>query len=227
MQTTLTKRPPRTTRDRLVGLLVFVGSLGLSGSVVLTAMMWFHFEEVRRSEEDFQRKLARIEAGQLTELTLYDSTRTDQLLTHLQDNDSVESLMFDLTDVTDEGMKCVASFSRLRSLTIKSGRPGITNAGLAELSRNKSIESLDLCNTKVTDDGLAVLKDFENLKELTLYWEEWRSVRLTDAGVVHLKGLDKLETLSLHGGWASPAAVAKLKKSLPNCKITRTDVYKK
>ena len=40
-------------------------------------------------------------------------------------------------------------------------------------------------------------------------------------GLVHLKGLTRLETLTLGGTKITEAGVADLKKALPNCKISK------
>ena len=46
-----------------------------------------------------------------------------------------------------------------------------------------------------------------------------RGTQITDAGLVHLKGLTKLQTLGLIGTMVTETGVADLKKVLPNCKI--------
>ena len=43
--------------------------------------------------------------------------------------------------------------------------------------------------------------------------------QLTDAGLVHLKGLTKLKLLVVSGTRVTNRGVAELKKALPNCKI--------
>ena len=44
---------------------------------------------------------------------------------------------------------------------------------------------------------------------------------ITDAGLVHLKGLTNLQTLNFSGTKVTDAGVAQLKKALPNCKIEK------
>ena len=71
--------------------------------------------------------------------------------------------------------------------------------------------------SSVTDAELVHLKGLTNLKSLSLY-----KTQITDAGLVHLKGLTKLTSLNLsYCKQITDAAVSKLKKALPNCKITR------
>ena len=45
--------------------------------------------------------------------------------------------------------------------------------------------------------------------------------KITDAGLVHLKGLTNLPTLWLDDTLVSPAGVAELQKALPNCKTKK------
>ena len=45
--------------------------------------------------------------------------------------------------------------------------------------------------------------------------------RVTDAGLVHLKGLTKLESLELGLTKITRAGIAELKQVLPNCKIRK------
>jgi hypothetical protein len=51
------------------------------------------------------------------------------------------------------------------------------------------------------------------------YLETSRAI--TDAGLIHLRGLKNLKELDLNGSVVSDAGVAKLQQALPNCKITR------
>jgi hypothetical protein len=63
------------------------------------------------------------------------------------------------------------------------------------------------------------LKEIPRLRSLVLYYDPWRSPRLTDAGLKHLDELTNLKTLGVGGGWASEAAVHDLREALPNCTI--------
>jgi hypothetical protein len=44
---------------------------------------------------------------------------------------------------------------------------------------------------------------------------------ITDAGLVHLKGLTKLEGLYLRGTKTTPAGIMSFKEALPVCRISR------
>ena len=45
--------------------------------------------------------------------------------------------------------------------------------------------------------------------------------KITDAGLVHLKGMTNLQSLDLGGTKITDAGVADLKKALPNCEIEK------
>ena len=48
-----------------------------------------------------------------------------------------------------------------------------------------------------------------------------RLAQITDAGLVHLKGLTNLRTLYLYGTQITDADIADLKKALPNCRVRK------
>ena len=47
------------------------------------------------------------------------------------------------------------------------------------------------------------------------------AIEITDAGLVHLKGLANLQGLTLGGTQVTVAGVAELQKALPNCEISK------
>ena len=49
----------------------------------------------------------------------------------------------------------------------------------------------------------------------------WHLSKITDAGLVHLKGLTNLRLLSLKKTQITSAGIAELQKALPNCKIEK------
>ena len=86
----------------------------------------------------------------------------------------------------------------------------------AKIERNQQGEvvEVDLNGTQVTDAGLVHLKGMTKLKELGL-----EGTGVTDAGVMHLKGLTTLEELRLYYTRITGAGIAELGRALPNCKI--------
>ena len=61
-----------------------------------------------------------------------------------------------------------------------------------EGSPGKPVIDVDLGNSQVTDAGLVHLKGLPQLQSLCLY-----GTQVTDAGLVHLKGLTRLQSLNL------------------------------
>jgi len=67
---------------------------------------------------------------------------------------------------------------------------------------------------EILDAGLIHLKRLTNLRSLSL-----SGTQVIDAGVVHLKGLAALEDLRLYYTPITGAGVAELRKALSSCKI--------
>ena len=78
--------------------------------------------------------------------------------------------------------------------------------GKFEVDENKAIVMVDLRGTKATDAGLVHLKGLTKLEGLLL-----AGSKITDAGMAHLKGLTKLEGLDLKGTKVTDAGLAHLK----------------
>ena len=78
------------------------------------------------------------------------------------------------------------------------------------------LQELELARTAVTDAGLVHLKGLTNLQSLDLDF-----TKITDAGLVHLKGMTGLSMLLLQGTKVTDAGVADLQKALPDCKIPK------
>jgi hypothetical protein len=75
---------------------------------------------------------------------------------------------------------------------------------------------LHLEKTKITDKGLVHIKGLVNLEYLNLYGTE-----ITDAGLANLEGLKKLKSLYLWQTKVTDAGIEKLKKALPQTQIIR------
>ena len=89
----------------------------------------------------------------------------------------------------------------------------------AKIERNEQGEVVEVSlrlSTSITDAGLVHLKGLPNLQNLSLF-----GTKVTDAGLVHLKGLMELQELNLGDAKVTDAGVADLQKALPNCKITK------
>ena len=78
------------------------------------------------------------------------------------------------------------------------------------------LETLEFKSTKITDAGLPHLKNLPQLRSLSL-----ENTPLTDAGLVHLKALTQLQELSLKGTQVTDAAILEFQKLLPGAKVER------
>ena len=88
-------------------------------------------------------------------------------------------------------------------------------AGIEDLS---DAELADLLQELVEQPGagLVHLKGMTKLETLSLI-----GPKITDAGLVHLKGLTGLQSLYLSGTKVTETGIADLQKVLPNCKISK------
>ncbi len=116
--------------------------------------------------------------------------------------------------ITDAGLQHLAAITSLKKLNL--WRVQITDAGALALAPLVNLEWLNLDNTKLSDAGLPCLKDMNKLTFLHL-----GSTQITEAGapaLFHLKTLKDLKITRTALG-ASEAAVAELKKNLPDTLI--------
>ena len=107
-------------------------------------------------------------------------------------------------------------------------RPVSEREAIAALAKFGSISSgidvnynaveIDISSSRITDAGLVHLKELKKLESLRL-----TDTKITDAGLVHLKGLTKLRYLNLSDTQVTNAGVANLQKALPNCEILDAD----
>jgi len=83
-----------------------------------------------------------------------------------------------------------------------------------ENSPDKPVIGVDLEHTRVTDAGLEHLKGLTKLQTLDL-----QGTSVTDAGLEHLKGLVRLKELDLSRSKVTAEGVKRLRQRLPNCEI--------
>lgn len=100
------------------------------------------------------------------------------------------SLILFNVSVTDEELRHLAAFPKLKSLAL-SGK-GLTNDGLKQLVMLNELETLSLGGTSISDAGMKQLAKLRNMKRLEL-----AGAKLTGAGIRELAGLPKLRDLSL------------------------------
>ncbi len=87
---------------------------------------------------------------------------------------------------------------------------------LGRLPRLPRIRRLDLNGTRVTDAGIVPLRGLTKLQWLWL-----SDTAVSDAGLAHLKGLPRRELLVLRNAPVTDDGVAELQRALPALKIQR------
>ena len=114
-----------------------------------------------------------------------------------------------------------AGLPRLRYLHLSNAR--ITDRGLAVLGALEAIDGLSLQGNAFTDEGLAALKSATQLKQLILGLGE---SEITDAGLVHLRGLANLEVLGLQRTGVTDEGLIHLRglKNLKTLWVSNTQV---
>ena len=89
-----------------------------------------------------------------------------------------------------------------------------TDEGAALVGEHVSLEYLTLAGTRVTDAGLEHLVGLERLRELDL-----SETAITDAGIEALAELRGLQVLRVERTGVSEAGVRRLRAALPDCAI--------
>jgi len=76
---------------------------------------------------------------------------TDAGLARLRELDDLETLLIGGTKVTDEGLKNIESFSKLKKLSVF--RTEVSDASLKSLGKLASLEVLLIGESRVTEEG--------------------------------------------------------------------------
>jgi hypothetical protein len=177
--------------------------------------------EAKWNQQHLDDQIANVKSGRTKCITFYCSSGTDGLLAQLNKVPQVEGVVLNLTDVTDDGMKSIATLKNLKYFRLYAGN--VSDQGFALLKDATGLEHLELVNTRITDKSLPLLKKMPNLTFLALSYEARLGSTFTEAGLENLKSLTKLKKLYLCDGWASKAAIEKLQKVLPDCTISTED----
>lgn len=127
--------------------------------------------------------------------------------------------------VTDAGLKELAPFKNLATLTIHSDF--VTDAGLKQLAPLKSLTTLDLRGCSITDAGLKELAALPNLATLELGGRQrnmgggtkFSGRDITDGGLKQLSELKKLTSLFLTDTSVTNTGIAQMRTELPTCQI--------
>ena len=149
-------------------------------------------QQVAKSSEVTDEDVEAAYAWAKEKLAVTSSTQ----LPHLRGNLSlplarpITSLVLFNVSVTDEELKHLAAFPKLKQLAL-SGK-GITDDGLKHLLTLKELETLSLGGTSLSDAGMKHLAKLQNLK-----WLELAGAQITGAGIRELASLPNLQDLSL------------------------------
>ncbi|MBI3859561.1 MAG: hypothetical protein HY296_04900 [Thaumarchaeota archaeon] len=176
----------------------------------------------------------------LEELEL-DSSFTDRALVHVAQLRNLTGLSIKSRLLTDEGLSKLGSLTRLTGLHVSAkritatttrqlatlpelrrlGLGGATDDALLPVAEMTTLYSLSLAGPEITDLGLAHLKGMSRLEDLSL-----GRTGGSDAGLVHLSGLTNLTTLSLFGDQYGDDALAHVRqlKRLSTLQLGRTRV---
>ena len=141
----------------------------------------------------------------------------DAGMAHLRGLQLLTGLAIRDTNVGDAGLATLSELPNLVSLLVS--RTRITAAGLAHLARPTKLHSLSIGGNNLTDAAMPLLARMTNLERLTLD----QTPALTDAGLVPLRSLPKLMSLTITESKVTPAGIAALQQAIPSLKrvITR------
>ena len=148
----------------------------------------------------------------LKQLSLQNTSVTDEGIEQLEQLSSLEKLYLSGTHVSDHSLGHLSEAHNLVVLTLSSTL--VTDAGVRHIARLSSLEKLLLTKTAIGDAALMHVEHLKALEELHL-----QETQITDAGLQHLSKLKNLTVLDLYGTQITPAGVADLQKSLPKCRI--------
>jgi hypothetical protein len=155
----------------------------------------------------------------LQNLWLRGTKVTDAGLKHLERLPHLRRLELDDTGVTDAGLEHLEGLTNIECLVLGGGN--FSDTGLEHLKGMTNLKSLTLRYANITDAGPKHFSGLTSLRELTLEYTSfnyWTSI--TDAELMHLSGMTNLQRLTLVGNNVTEEGIKKLRKALPNCKIT-------
>lgn len=174
----------------------------------------------------------------LRRLNLSVTEITDEGLVHLQGLKELRALGLNSVKKLGSALKHLQNFTQLQTLELANN--DFTDSMVVNLAKLTQLESLDLAISQLTDSGLATLRDFRQMRSLNLWHAAMTDTGLqhlkglarlqnlglghtliTDAGLDALTGLEELRTLDLTDTKVTNEGVARLKKALPACRITR------
>ena len=185
---------------------ISLAKLGLEGNAKVLAFLdslssenRLHIRQLNLlGTEIDNRFLARLSSltPNLQGLNLEYNQITDDGLKHLATLTELRSLSLAYCRrITDRGLQHLAPLTQLRNLNLR-WCDEITNDGLKHLAPFTDLRNLSLAWCSITNDGLQHLATLTQLRGLNLAW-----CKITDSGLKHLAPFKKLKNLSL--AWCS------------------------
>lgn len=165
-----------------------------------------NLEEFSPEQRDIAQKLRRSgaflstdEHGRISFLWFYANPEkyrpkvTDDTVACLSQIDSLSSVDFSETAITDRGLDAIIPSVGLRSLALPGSRR-ITDSGLRKIATFQRLQTLVASDTGITDAGLSALANLSELRVLVLL-----NTNTTMEGLVHIGEKKQLRVLPLSG----------------------------
>ncbi|MCA9069043.1 MAG: hypothetical protein KDA84_08980, partial [Planctomycetaceae bacterium] len=162
---------------------------------------------------------------------------TGDVLVHLANLPHLEALEFSETKLTKQGVEAIGKMRKLKHLNVSTdtdafglidqlrklpkldsahlGGEWLGDSELKELADHPTLRELRLLGTSISDEGLRHLTGLDKLEYLRIF----ESSNVTDEGLKYLESLETLRRLDLKETGVTTEGVAELKQALPKCKI--------
>ena len=108
-------------------------------------------------------------------------------------------------DFTEAEYRLIGQCAKLRKLSLDG--KSLNDTTLPLLAGLTELEELSTNGSSLTDDGYKHFAAFQKLRALALWHPSFNAKDFTGAGLIHLKGLPKLERLTFAGATAGDAAL--------------------
>jgi len=170
------------------------GSATFDGKAKLELPPWL----LERLSEDFFADVVFAQLGGISVSDRKDKipmTSPECAVRHLSGLRKLRYLFFVDEEITDEGLRCIGTLENLECLRAVGGATTVTDAGVANVSRLRNLKTLVLFNSQITDKAFQTFGGLHSLERLLL-----GGSRISDHGLVHIRGLTNLRSLDLGGG---------------------------
>jgi hypothetical protein len=190
-------------------------------------------------------------SSRFTVLHLQESMVTDTGLSHLEGINNIDSINLSKTRISDAGLEHLKGMTRLSHLIVtgtqvtddgikrlKKALPRLTVVkldaiqeasedaiikvgGQIETTPGGSVIEVHFRGVALTDSDLGNLKAHLEVWKATLKTLDLAHTKITDTGLLHLRGLIALKTLEVAGTGVTAAGAKSLEKVLPGLQVKR------